>query len=65
MEKQFLNKKEIASFLGIGVGKANDLCRNRPHNFPVVRVGNRYQAEATLLAKWREAWYSGEFDIND
>ena len=61
----YLNKKQIASFLGIGISKANELCRKRPHNFPVVLIGNRYQADADMLAKWKEAWYMGEFDIND
>lgn len=61
----YLNKKQIASFLGIGLSKANELCQKKPHNFPVVRIGNRYQADAYLLAMWKEAWYKGEFDIND
>lgn len=60
----YLNVQEIASYLGIGRNRALQLCQNRPHKFPVVRVGRRYQADSVLLEKWRAEWFSGEFEID-
>ena len=64
MNAKYLNTQEIAAFLGLGLNKTKLLCKQRPHNFPVVRIGNRYQAEATLLKEWRDAWYSGAFTVD-
>ena len=61
----YLNMAGICDFLGIGRRTALKLCQERPHGFPVVRVGRRYQADAELLAAWRDDWYAGKFDIKE
>ena len=59
----YLGVSEIAAYLGVGRNTVLKLCQERPNHFPVVRVGNRYQADAELLAKWRADWFAGKFEI--
>lgn len=60
---KYLNTSEIAAYLGVGLSTAKRLCQLKPHGFPVVLVGNRYQADAALLEAWRQDWFSGKFTI--
>lgn len=62
-ECNFMNLKEMQGFLGVGRNTLLRLCQERTHDFPVVKVGNRYQADADKLAKWKDDWYSGKFTI--
>ena len=60
----FLNLKQMQSFLGLGRNRTLRLCQERPHSFPAVRVGNRYQADYEKLLKWKDDWYEGKFEID-
>ena len=60
----FLNLKQMQSFLGLGRNRTQRLCQDRPHSFPAVRVGNRYQADYEKLLKWKNDWYEGKFKID-
>ena len=60
---KYLNVKEACAFLGVGRGTLLRLCRERPHQFPAVQIGRRYQIDADLLAKWKADWYAGAFRI--
>ena len=64
-ECNFLNVSEMCGFLGVGRNMALRLCQTRPHHFPAVKIGNRYQADFEKLSAWKDAWYNGDFDIND
>jgi DNA binding domain, excisionase family len=59
----YLNVKGACEYLGLGRATVLRLCRQRPHKFPAVKIGNRYQIDAGLLAKWKDDWYSGVFEI--
>lgn len=61
----YLNTDGICNFLGIGRRTALKLCQEKPHGFPVVKIGGRYQADRELLAMWRDSWYTGKFDIKE
>lgn len=63
-DNRFMNVKEACAFLGLGRNTLLRLCHDRPHKFPAVLVGNRYQMDTELLAKWKADWYAGAFDIN-
>ena len=54
---------DIAKYLGIGQNKCRQLCQERPSNFPVVKIGKKYQADSELLEQWKNDWYSGKIDI--
>lgn len=60
---QPLNTEEMCTFLGIGMTKCKDLCRKKPHGFPVAKNGNRYMADPKKLAEWRDRWFNGEFEV--
>lgn len=53
----------IAKVIGIGRNNCLFLCQTKPHGFPVVRIGNRYQADRELLDQWQKDWYQGKFEI--
>lgn len=55
--------KDMCSILGLGRNKVLYLCQTKLHNFPVVKVGSRYQADEAKLLKWRQDWYEGKFQI--
>ena len=59
----YLGLKDICKYLGVGRNTAIRLCQERPHGFPAVKVGRRYQADEELLAKWKSDWYAGKFTI--
>lgn len=61
--KTFLGTKDMQEFLGLGRNTVLRLCQERPHNFPAIRIGNRYQAELSNLRAWRDDLYSGKFSI--
>lgn len=54
---------DIAKALGIGRNKALFLCQTKPHCFPVVKIGRKYQADKAMLEEWRQDWYKGKFEI--
>lgn len=58
-----LKGSEIPEFLGIGLTKYRELCRKRPHGFPVSKLGAVYVADAAMLNHWRTEWLSGKFEI--
>ena len=62
-EPDYLGLPEICTFLGIGRGTCLRLCKEKPHGFPVTRIGVRWQADAEKLSAWRDRMYSGEFEI--
>ena len=59
-----LHVPDMCAFLGLGRNTVLRLCKEKVHGFPVVKVGQRYQADKELLATWKKDWYSGKFDIN-
>lgn len=59
----YLNLKEMQSFLGLGRNLVLRLCQEHTHNFPAVKVGNRYQADFEKLKRWKDDWYDGKFSI--
>lgn len=64
-EFHYLKLKDICTFLGLGRNTVLKLCQDKPHNFPVTKVGREYRADEGLLAKWREDFYSGKFTIGN
>ena len=60
---EYLGVTGMCQYLGLGRNTVLKLCQDRPNKFPVVRIGNRYQADAELLRKWRADWYAGKFEI--
>lgn len=55
--------REISNFLGIGVRIGLRICQERPNDCPIIRLGNRYQADKALLTQWKNDWYLGKFTI--
>lgn len=64
-DTQYLTVIEIGKYLGLGRNRVLRLCQERTHNFPAVKVGNRYQAELGRLSKWRDDWFDGKFGIDN
>ena len=64
-DKIYLTLKEICTLLGVGRNTALRICQDRVHDFPAVKVGNRWQADAEMAEAWRKRWLAGEFTINE
>jgi len=64
-EYHYLNLREICQVLGFGRNRVLELCQKKPHGFPVIRNGNRYQADADLLIEWRDKLYLGAITLDD
>ena len=62
-DPDYLSLTGICTYLGVGRSFGLRLCNEKPHGFPVVKIGNRWQADAEKLKAWRDRWYSGEFEI--
>lgn len=63
MRPDYLTVKEMQVFLGLGRNTVLRLCQERSHGFPVVRIGNRYQADRRRLEAWKDDWFDGKFCI--
>ena len=59
----YLTMPDICKYLGLGRNRVTQLCQDHTHGFPAVKVGNRWQADAELLALWRADWYAHKFVI--
>lgn len=62
-EYKHIGPQEAAKFIGVGKNKILQLCQERPHNFPAVRVGRCWRIDKEKLSVWYDAWYSGKFEI--
>lgn len=60
---EYIGVKEACDFLGLGRTSVLRLCSKKIHNFPAVKVGNRWQIDAKLLNAWRINWFEGKFEI--
>lgn len=61
---EYLTVKDMMSYLGLGRNRVLRLCQERTHNFPAVKVGNRYQADLGKLTAWKNDWFDGKFEID-
>lgn len=64
-KREFLTVVQMMEYLGLGRNRVLRLCQEHTHNFPAVRVGNRYQSELSRLEQWYNDWYEGKFSIDD
>lgn len=55
--------QEICASVGIGRTKFYEICKTKPHGFPVTKVGNRYRADRERMNDWVTRLYNGEFEI--
>lgn len=62
---RYVKLKDICEILGMGRNTVLKLCQDRPHGFPVTKVGREYRADEKLLIAWRDDFYAGKFSLDD
>ena len=63
IHQEYIGLKEACEYLGIGRSTMLRLCKTKPHGFPAVKVGNRWQFDFKMLTVWRMKWFEGAFEI--